>query len=206
MPPAKVGIIGTGISGPVLAIFLKLNDYDPVIYERNEGPEDSGIGIGCVPVPYSRKILTGRFCRIQRSGLRVLSKAHGLLEYLQSYPVNEFHFYSVLEEDKGVLGTVDYPKQMREKDGFGTNTILRTTLRRKLAEFVEKAGVPIKWSHKLETIRHGESNVTLVFANGVEETVDFVVGCDGLHSNTRGELFGQQPAEYMGIAQVGRAQ
>lgn len=42
-PPTKVIVIGAGIAGPVLATFLKLNGYHPVIYERVSGPTDGGL-------------------------------------------------------------------------------------------------------------------------------------------------------------------
>lgn len=36
MSPARVGVIGAGMAGPVLAMYLKLKGYDPVIYERTD--------------------------------------------------------------------------------------------------------------------------------------------------------------------------
>ena len=50
MSPVRVGIIGAGLAGPVLALFLKLKGYDPVIYERHENVPCEGLGIGCVIV------------------------------------------------------------------------------------------------------------------------------------------------------------
>ena len=41
---AKVILIGAGVAGPVLATFLKLKGYDPVVYERTSGPANSGVG------------------------------------------------------------------------------------------------------------------------------------------------------------------
>lgn len=48
MAATRVGIIGGGIVGPVVAIFLKLRGYDPVIYERRPAVLERGIGIGSV--------------------------------------------------------------------------------------------------------------------------------------------------------------
>ena len=50
MSPAKVGVIGCGIAGPVLAIFLKLKGYEPVVYERYESTADAGLVIGYVSI------------------------------------------------------------------------------------------------------------------------------------------------------------
>lgn len=49
MSSPRVGVIGCGIAGPVLATFLKLKGYEPVIYERYGSPADFGLAIGYVP-------------------------------------------------------------------------------------------------------------------------------------------------------------
>jgi salicylate hydroxylase len=48
MSPTRVGVIGAGIAGSTLAIFLKSKGYDPVVCERAESMIDSGIGYGYV--------------------------------------------------------------------------------------------------------------------------------------------------------------
>ena len=42
MSHTKVIIVGCGIAGPVLATFLKLKGYDPVIYERFASDREGG--------------------------------------------------------------------------------------------------------------------------------------------------------------------
>jgi salicylate hydroxylase len=39
----RVIVVGAGISGPILAIFLKTRGYDPIIYERLAGPAEGGL-------------------------------------------------------------------------------------------------------------------------------------------------------------------
>lgn len=46
--PTKVIISGAGIAGPVLAMFLKLKGYEPVVYERTE--KISGLGLSLMYV------------------------------------------------------------------------------------------------------------------------------------------------------------
>jgi salicylate hydroxylase len=46
MTPIRVGVVGGGVAGPVLAIFLKLKGYEPVVFERQKGFTDRGVGIG----------------------------------------------------------------------------------------------------------------------------------------------------------------
>lgn len=45
MSPTKVLVIGGGIAGPILASFLKLKGYEPVIYERLDSAIDAGISL-----------------------------------------------------------------------------------------------------------------------------------------------------------------
>lgn len=73
---------------------------------------------------------------------------------------------------------------------------------KRLVEFAERAGVPVVWGHKLESLVQDNDSVTITFSNGVQETFSFVIGCDGLHSNTRTCLFGEQPATYTGLSHV----
>ena len=139
---------------------------------------------------------------MQRNGLLVLAKIPGLLEHIDGHSIDEVHFYSTVEEDKGLLGVSDHPRQSAANDGLGMMVCPRAKLQRRLATFAEAAGVQIKWGHGLETLEQCGDNVSLTFANGVKETVDFVIGCDGLRSQTRGCLFGEQPAEYTGLSSV----
>lgn len=43
--PTKVIIVGAGIAGPVLALFLKRAGYAPVIYERTQNITDAGLSL-----------------------------------------------------------------------------------------------------------------------------------------------------------------
>lgn len=49
----KVIIAGAGIAGPVLAIFLKLKGYEPVVYERTLSVPDAGLSLWYVYSPYT---------------------------------------------------------------------------------------------------------------------------------------------------------
>lgn len=64
-------------------------------------------------------------------------------------------------------------------------------------------GIEIHWEHKAVDFAEGEDFVRVKFDNGHSDTASFVVGCDGLHSNTRISLFGKEEAKYTGLTQVG---
>lgn len=203
MSRTRVGVIGAGIAGPVAAMFLKQKGYDPVLYERLDSPSNAGLSIGYVssllPPPAAARSPPSS---IQWNGLVVLSKIPGLLEYIDGNQVDEFHFYSVLPEDLGLLGVSDHFRRHREATGFGTVGVERPLLQNRLVEFAQKLDIPVNFGYKLENLEQTEDGVTVTFANGVKEAFSFVVGCDGLHSNTRSCLFGETPADYTGVSQV----
>ena len=136
------------------------------------------------------------------NGLNVLDRIPGLVQYLNGFPREEWQFYSVLPEDLGFLGSLKHPRRHDGPDGHGTISILRHVLQRRLLEFAQTAGVEIKWGHKLESLTQDNEGVDVTFSDGSRERFSFVIGCDGLHSNTRKALFGGQPADYTGIAMV----
>lgn len=129
----------------------------------------------------------------------MLDKIPGLLNYIPAVPIDELYCYSAVPEDKEVIGKLDQPGQ----GGYGLRTVRRSVLQNKLVEFAENLGVEIKRGHQLENLHQNEDSVTVTFANGVQETFSFVIGCDGLHSNTRQCLFGSVPADYTGQSQAG---
>lgn len=68
MTAARVGIIGAGIAGPVLANFLKLKGYRPVVCERNPAPSKAGAVIAYVVLIKSGYMLLMR--TLQTTGQR----------------------------------------------------------------------------------------------------------------------------------------
>ena len=129
--------------------------------------------------------------------MAVLDRIPGLLDAIPALPFDNVEFYSVLPEDKGLIATI-------QAGGQGPRSIRRSDLTRSLIEFAQKLGVEVKWSHHLESLEQTDDSVSVKFANGVQETFSFVVGCDGLHSATRRSLFGKQSAMYTGVSQVSR--
>lgn len=47
-----------------------------------------------------------------------------------------------------------------------------------------------------------DETVKVSFENGVTDVGSFIIGCDGLHSNARKEIFGSEKADYTGLTQV----
>lgn len=167
-------------------MLLKQKGYEPIVFERTDTVPDAGNGIG----------LAG-------NGLRVLSKIPGLIEYIGGWEIEELHIYSVVPGDEGLLGTTDHARKLKQRNGFGNFCFRRQQLQQRLVDYAQNLGVEIRWGHKLESLDQSEEGVVATFTNGSKDAFSFVVGCDGLHSKTRVCLFGEQPADYTGVAHWG---
>ncbi|TFK88619.1 FAD/NAD(P)-binding domain-containing protein [Polyporus arcularius HHB13444] len=183
MVGTKVIIPGGGIAGPVLAMLLKAKGYDPVIYERADGPTDMGLSLG-----------------LQPNGLRVLGLIPGLLDEIDRCPVDEMISYSILPGEERELMRNKFP---RERFDHGIEGVKRPVLLRALIEGAQARGVPVHFGHQLVDFEQHEESVIVKFANGKTDEGSFVIGCDGLHSNTRICLFGEEEASFTGLTQTG---
>ncbi|KAI0073386.1 FAD/NAD(P)-binding domain-containing protein [Panus rudis PR-1116 ss-1] len=152
----KVIIAGCGIAGPVLAVLLKRQGYEPIIYERLETPTESGISL----------------C-LQPNGLRVLSQIPGLVESIQGGHIDRMLYYSFMPEDEGVLSETDSPTQLRAAVGFGLIGVRRTVFHRLLVDTAEKHGVPIVWGHQLVDLKQEDDKVVVTFQNGKTDTASY---------------------------------
>ncbi|KAI0823310.1 FAD/NAD-P-binding domain-containing protein [Trametes gibbosa] len=186
MPKTKVIIAGAGIAGPVLALFLQAKDYDPIIYERTDHPTVHGLSLA-----------------LQTNGLRVLSLLPGLLDKVEGGKIEQLIQYSTLPEDSGELSRSDGPAQVQAKYGFGMMGVNRAAFHHTLLQHASEKGIPIVFGHQLVSFGETADSVTAEFANGKKDTASFLVGCDGLHSNTRECLFGRQEPIFTGLVQTG---
>ncbi|KAJ7594751.1 hypothetical protein C8J56DRAFT_1002540 [Mycena floridula] len=178
----RVIIVGCGIAGPVLAIFLKLKGYEPVIYERIKRDTDAGLSL-----------------LLQANGLRVLNLVPELIERIVGQPVNGMAYLSTVFGDEGVIGEAHFPTG-------GALRMIGVERHKFLQVLTQSAldhGVEIHWEQKIVDLEQGHDFVTVKFESGQTDTASFVVGCDGLHSNTRISLFGNEEATYTGLTQVG---
>ena len=123
-----------------------------------------------------------------------------MIDHLDAYSVDEWQCYSVIPEDKGYLGAIAFPRE--DPHPYGALSLERHILQRKLIDFAEKLGVPVHWGYELDTLEQNDTEVSVTFTNTTKESFSFVIGCDGLHSNARKALFGDQPAVYTGLCMV----
>jgi len=168
MPKQKLVIVGGGLVGSLLAIYLVKNGHEVHLYEARSDLRLQGAGEG-----RSINLVT------THRGLSALNKV-GLKE-------------EILKITTPVFGRMIYQKnsevnyQAYGKDESECNySVSRAQLNRLLLDLAEKNGVKISFDYRLNTIDFNSN--TLSFENGVEVQASHIFGADGSGSVVRKEL------------------
>lgn len=159
----KAIIIGAGIAGPVMALFLKCVGIDADVYEARSAQDNEG-----------------SFLNMAANGLTVL-KTLGLNEVVEAEgsPVPRM----IMSNSQGkTLGEVRNGARAGLTESV---TIKRPRLHELLRQSAAEQGITIHFSKKLVEIETHAAGVRAVFADGSEANGDFLIGCDGVHSRTR---------------------
>lgn len=176
MSSPKVLVIGCGISGPAIAIFLKRKGYSPIVFEKTQTPGDVGASLMIWPNGMKVLDLVGLAARVIDNGPSVVR-------------VCEKTFSGE------VLAQSSLPAEFQSKYGQPANGIKRTMLTSMLRDAAVKEGIEVRAGWALESIHEGESSVTAMFSGGREETGSFLIGCDGTKSVSRKVVL-----EYHGVS------
>ena len=175
--PRTALVIGGGIAGPVLAMFLERAGITPVICEGRPGPADD----------------TGAFLNLAPNGLAVLETL-GLAEQIaaRGTPTTSIEF---LNHRGKRLGR------------FPETTILirRGALNRALREAAVARGIRFEYGRRLVEIHRPDAGGVIArFEDGTEARGDLLVGCDGINSATRRAIMpGARGPEYTGVIDSG---
>ena len=104
----------------------------------------------------------------------------------------------------GMVGEQDTVGWSRQQTGYGYLRIKRQELVEELVSACKKAEIPIMFNKRITSIMEDDHGVTATFADGTSDTADFLLGCDGIHSQVRG-LYVDPPQnpEYLGFSGLG---
>jgi 2-polyprenyl-6-methoxyphenol hydroxylase-like FAD-dependent oxidoreductase len=161
-------IIGCGVAGPVLAMFLKRAGIEATIYEgRSSARDDAGAFLGLAP--NARDVL-------QTLGIREEIEALGL-------PSPRIAF---LNHKGKQLGINPQP----------VVTLKRGKLSQGLREAAQREGITVEWGKRLIAVEESGDTVTAHFEDGTSAEGDFLVGCDGTYSNVRTAILPDSPAPH----------
>jgi 2-polyprenyl-6-methoxyphenol hydroxylase-like FAD-dependent oxidoreductase len=158
--PRRALVIGAGIAGPAVSLFLARAGIEPVVFEAHPRTEDVGGGFQIAP-----------------NGLRVLSQL-GLADALlaQGHACSDMAFRNHQGRLIGVVRTAHA--------GCAVN-ILRAIVHRVLRDEVTQRGIDVRYEKRLVSVAEAGREVVATFDDGTTEVGDFLVGADGVHSRVR---------------------
>ena len=159
-------IVGCGIAGPALGMFLRRVGVEAIVSERRPSEAvDEGLFLGVAP-----------------NGMNVLSEldVHRGVEAV-SVACRGFEFHNAHGH---VIGTIN-----REHDAvrFGAELqmVRRGDLHKVLTAAAREHGVQVQFGRALVAIDQTDSSVVARFADGGQEQGDVLIGCDGIRSTAR---------------------
>jgi len=165
-----ITIVGAGLVGSLLSIYLIKRGYRVSIYERRMDMRTHIMGAG-------RSINLA----LSNRGLRALEEV-GLAKQLKE---NAMPMHGRMMHD--VLGKLTYQAYGRE--GQFINSVSRTGLNMVLMDEAEKLGVDFHFDHRCLEINLEKTEISFQHYGGVKHVQsDLIVGADGAFSAVRGSL------------------
>ncbi|PCC73763.1 2-polyprenyl-6-methoxyphenol hydroxylase [Nannocystis exedens] len=168
----KILISGASVAGPVLAYWLKRYGFQPTVVERAPGLRKTG----------------GHAVDLFRPAMDIVEKM-GVLAEIEARATGTEHL--TLRRD-GVKRAVE----------VDVKRILQTVSRRhceimrdELAEVLigaSRGEVEYVYGDSIASLRQDDAGVDVTFERGAPRRFDLVVGADGLHSNVRRLVFGEE--------------
>ena len=158
----KIGIVGSGISGLMLGCVLKQNLIDCIIFERSSNISEYGAGISISP-----------------NGLALLDRINVLdsLRIISCRPLNV-----VFRKSNGISLTSIPTSKIGKLITMNRSELVKTLYNR----YIDLDG-EILFDHELKHLNNDES--TLFFKNSEKYKLDHIVGCDGIKSVIRDNIF-----------------
>ena len=178
----EVAIIGGGLSGLSLALFLKQHNVQCTIYELRSPDATAAGALMLSPNALRSLDSIGLYDRIKREGwhFRAGSFRNNNHEFIDSY---EF-------------GNAD-------KYGYDCLRVYRQVLVDQLVATVAESGMEVvndkKFSH---VVSEDESGVTFAFTNGEQHEASIVIGADGIRSAVRRYIFPEVEPSFANVMTV----
>ena len=180
----KALIIGAGVAGPVTAMALQKAGIDARIIEAHR--LDGGD--------------VGSYLSVAPNGLDALAAIDALTVAKQE---GFAHRRNVLRGGSGtVLGDIGVGRPLA--DGTTSLTMKRTRLARRLVDEAIRRGIRVDGGRRLTGATRDGDSVVATFDDGSTETVDLLIGADGIHSVVRRLIDANAPdGRYVGLTNFG---
>lgn len=165
-------ISGAGIAGLTLAILLKESGHDVVVVERDEALSADG---------YMMDFFGSGWDVAERMGLTDELRA-------LRYPIDALLF---VDDFGGAYASVPISR-IRRALGGNYLYLRRSDLVRILHERAKDAGVEIRFGTEIADLDETSASVRVIFADGSGGNYGLVIGADGVHSEVRHLVFGEE--------------
>jgi 2-polyprenyl-6-methoxyphenol hydroxylase-like FAD-dependent oxidoreductase len=164
-------ISGASIAGPTLAYWLKRYGFTPTVVERAPQVREGGYPVDV------------RFEAVQ------VAKLMGIWPRLQQEKttIQEMLFVNERHQRVGRVNIQTVPGAL----GVEVVEVMRGDLARALYELT-KDEVEYCFEDSIQALKQDEAGVDVTFERGGSRRFDLVVGADGLHSNVRALVFGDE--------------
>lgn len=171
MDNRNILISGAGIAGTALAYWLERFGFTPTIVETSLKLREGGYGIDFWGV-----------------GFEVAEKMNIVPDLKQAdMGISELLF---VDENNVRKGTLNYRKIKKLMKGRAI-TLLRSDLAKIIYQHLDK-NIEIIFGDTIAQIEQYDHEVSVTFKSGKVRHFDLVVGADGLHSNVRNLVFGDE--------------
>ncbi|NKB59127.1 MAG: NAD(P)-binding protein [Alphaproteobacteria bacterium] len=185
-PANKAIIAGAGLGGLTLALCLAREGFEVCVLEQARALGEVGAGV-----------------QISANGARVLHQL-GLEERLRRVSFTPERGEIRHWQSGETLATRPLGASSIEKFGFPYYHLHRADLHDILSEAIvdtavaSRAAMTMYLGHKVTGVTQTDTEVSVSTAAGTEIEADVLIGCDGIHSTVRAELFGPDQPRFTG--------
>ncbi len=164
-------ISGAGIAGVTLAFWLKKFGFNPTIIEISPTLREGGYAIDFMGAGFDVAEKMSIISDLEKADLNISNVAF-------------------VDKDNIEKGSMHYQKikQVLKNRAF---TILRSDLAKIIYKSLDKE-TEIIFGDSIKQIEQDEEKVLVTFKSGLIRSFDLLVGADGLHSNVRKLIFGEE--------------
>jgi len=171
MENKNILISGAGIAGTTLAYWLKRFGFNPAIVEASPKLREGGYAID-----------------FWGAGFDVAERMQIVPELEKAdIGISEVLFVDENNKRKGAMNYRQIKKLMKGR----ALTLLRSDLAKVIYDHLDR-GIEIIFGDTISQIEQHENEVSVMFKSGKTCHFDLVVGADGLHSNVRKLVFGEE--------------
>ena len=179
MSRLKIGICGAGVGGLSAAIALRSFGHDPIVFEQAP-----------------KFLRLGSELNLTPNAVHALDRLN-VGEEIRAVAARPTFRLSRMWDTGEETSRLPMSDAAEERYGAPQLTIRRANLIKALENRLPPG--TIRLGMKATGIVNDGENTAIEFENGETEKVDLIVGADGIHSNVRLELFGEDSPVYTGM-------